>query len=275
MIKYTLKLLWYFIKSIIFGFFIYAFIDWATPKVLYFSWWQLLMPLIFICVYKVLLSYWNSYGRSRLYMGLSKKACFFSIPYLIFGAFSIIEPWKNGVIHFTSLNWLLAILITYFSFSIFKNSISTILHDSILIKKKVYKKSSDLGNEYAKSICYNGFSFETGQVEWIRDSLKSFRYFKERAIKGDAKAQLTIGLCCYNGIMTFVNYSNAVKWFKKSAEQGLPEAQFILGICYANGTGVKCNDVLASDFLSKAANQGLQKAHNELNKLTKYKDEIL
>lgn len=70
-------------------------------------------------------------------MGLSKRACFFSIPYLIFGVFSIIEPWKNGVIHFTSLNWLLAMLITYFSFSIFKNSISTILHTFIFLKKEV------------------------------------------------------------------------------------------------------------------------------------------
>ena len=267
MIEYTLKLLWYFIKSIIIGFFVYAFINWATPQVLYFTWWQLLIPLIFICVYKVLLLYWNSYGRYRLYMGLSKRACFFSIPYLIFGVLSIIEPWKNGVNHFSCLNWLLAMLITYFSFSIFKNGIGTILHDFILMKKKVYRKSSDLGNEYAKAIYYNGISVKTGQVEWIRDSVKSFRYFKRHAIKGDAKAQLTIGLCYYSGIMTFINYSNAVKWFRKSAEQGLPKAQFILGICYANGTGVKYNEILASDFLSKAANQGHQKAQNELNKL--------
>ncbi|MBI4623089.1 MAG: sel1 repeat family protein [Verrucomicrobia bacterium] len=60
----------------------------------------------------------------------------------------------------------------------------------------------------------------------------------ERAQKGDADAQLHLGLMYATGRGVVRDSTEAVKWYRKAAEQGNATAQGNLGSFYANGEGV-------------------------------------
>lgn len=83
---------------------------------------------------------------------------------------------------------------------------------------------------------------------------------RTKAEKGDAKAQLSLGLVYAEGTGVAQNDAEAVKWFRKAAELGNAVAQVYLGIEYANGKGgkghVAKNMAEALKWLRKAAEQG-------------------
>ena len=58
---------------------------------------------------------------------------------------------------------------------------------------------------------------------------------ENRAEKGDADAQLDLGLMYYLGEGKGKNNTKAEEWIRKAAEQGQAEAQFNLGFLYSNG----------------------------------------
>ena len=63
---------------------------------------------------------------------------------------------------------------------------------------------------------------------------------KQKAEKGNADAQTTIGFCYDFGIAGFPkDYSEAVKWYKIAAKQGNAGSQHNLGISYFYGKGIK------------------------------------
>ena len=80
--------------------------------------------------------------------------------------------------------------------------------------------------------------------------------FRKAAEKGDAEAQLNLGLCYDNGRGVEKNNFEAAKWFRKSAEQGNVKAQFFLGMCYFSGVGVTKNKFEAVKWFRQAAEQG-------------------
>jgi len=79
---------------------------------------------------------------------------------------------------------------------------------------------------------------------------------KTKAEKGDATAQLHLGLMYGTGDGVQKNQVEAAKWYRKSADQGYAPAQYILGYIYANGEGVEQDDHEALKWARKAADQG-------------------
>src|SRR6266480_1924844 len=80
---------------------------------------------------------------------------------------------------------------------------------------------------------------------------------KANAEKGDAEAQLEMGLIYASGAGVTKDIVKAAKWHRKAADQGLATAQYQLGLDYANGEGVKMNQTEATKWFRKAAEQGL------------------
>ena len=82
----------------------------------------------------------------------------------------------------------------------------------------------------------------------------------EAAKKGDAKAQLELGMRSVKE----KDYAEAVKWFRKAADKGNAEAQCMLGVCYAKGQGVEKDPKQAVGWYRKAADQGQKEAQGNL-----------
>ena len=89
---------------------------------------------------------------------------------------------------------------------------------------------------------------------------KRFDELKARADKGDAQAQLDLGMLYWSGIWVPKDLKRAAKWHRKAAEQGLSRAQYQLGLDYASGDGVEMDKVEAVAWFRRAANQGLMEA---------------
>ncbi len=87
---------------------------------------------------------------------------------------------------------------------------------------------------------------------------------KRKAEKGDAEAQVRLGVCYEAGVRVEQDLPEALKWFRKAAEQGYAPAQIILGHHYANGIGIAKDEVEAVKCYRKAAEQGHTEAQARL-----------
>ena len=85
---------------------------------------------------------------------------------------------------------------------------------------------------------------------------KNFEETKELAEKGDAKAQLKLGLMYDIGRGVPKDWREAAKWYLKAAEQGDTKAQKNLGVMYRSGKGVVKDEKEAVKWYRKAAEQG-------------------
>lgn len=79
----------------------------------------------------------------------------------------------------------------------------------------------------------------------------------QRALAGDATAQLELGRAYEDGKGVPQDEAKAVEWFRKAAEQGNAAAQNSLGVMYAHGRGVERNREEAVRWYRKAAKNGL------------------
>lgn len=86
----------------------------------------------------------------------------------------------------------------------------------------------------------------------------------QKAERGDAVAQFTMGSCYANGRGAPQNYQEAVKWYYLSAKQGYAPAQNRLGFCYYRGLGTPQNYTEAVLWYRKAAIQGNSAAEDNL-----------
>lgn len=64
------------------------------------------------------------------------------------------------------------------------------------------------------------------------EEVKVFEGFKALAERGDAEAQLNLGLCFDNGSDVAKDQIQAVSWYRKAADQGYAKAQDQLGTRY-------------------------------------------
>ncbi len=87
---------------------------------------------------------------------------------------------------------------------------------------------------------------------------------REKAEKGDARAQFTLGQTYAIGIGIPKNDTEAVKWYRKAADQGVSQAQFQLGESYRFGDGVPKDDAEAVKWYRQAADKGLSSAQFHL-----------
>jgi TPR repeat protein len=79
------------------------------------------------------------------------------------------------------------------------------------------------------------------------------RWLRMGATRGDADAQLWLGVGYEQGWFGVTDYREALKWLRKAAAQGQPTAQFCLGQMYEDGEGVPESDSLAAGWYRKAA----------------------
>ena len=100
---------------------------------------------------------------------------------------------------------------------------------------------------------------------------ESYQALAPLAAKGDAKAQVYIGVMYYNGQGVKESNKEAFNWFQKAAKQGNAQGQYELAQMYIFGFGVPSNetepDKKAIDLYTKAANQGHADAQYELGVL--------
>jgi len=89
------------------------------------------------------------------------------------------------------------------------------------------------------------------------------------ADKGNAEAQLFVGVMYDNGEGVPVDYRQAVLWYGKAAEQGNANAQYNLGMMYANGLGVPQDAVQTLKWFNLAALSGDQTYVNAAKQVEK------
>lgn len=95
----------------------------------------------------------------------------------------------------------------------------------------------------------------------------SLASLREKAEKGDAKAQYELGRVYANGTGVEKNTMEALKWFRSSAEQGYAAGQNGLGWMYQFGEGVPEDYQQALRWFRLAADQGEPKAMANLGKM--------
>ena len=81
--------------------------------------------------------------------------------------------------------------------------------------------------------------FQTGLSAFnAGDYASAFADWWPLAVKGDAKAQASLGFLYYAGKGVGRDDRKALVWFSRAAEAGQPTAQFFLGLQYFYGRGV-------------------------------------
>jgi uncharacterized protein len=91
----------------------------------------------------------------------------------------------------------------------------------------------------------------------------------ERAEKGNAEDQFTVGLMLLRGDGVSQNYGEAMKWFERAAKQNHAGAELNLGLLYKNGRGVLQDFSTASQWFERAARRGHPEAEYQLGTLYK------
>ncbi len=91
----------------------------------------------------------------------------------------------------------------------------------------------------------------------------------ERAKKGNAEDQYTVGLMSLQGDGIQQSYGDAIKWFHAAAAQGHTGAEVNLGLLYKSGRGVLQDYNSAAQWLQKAAAKGNPEAEYHLASLYK------
>ena len=92
----------------------------------------------------------------------------------------------------------------------------------------------------------------------------------ERALAGDAGAQLGLGFAYDTGRGVVRNLDEAAKWYRLAADQGLAQAQHNLGVMYATGEGLPLDPAQAVGWYLLAAIQGHRDA--QVNLATHYEE---
>ena len=81
----------------------------------------------------------------------------------------------------------------------------------------------------------------------------------DQAERGDARAQVYLGLMHFNGTGVAEDDAASFDWFRRSAEQGYAEGQFQLGFMYAFDYGVPADETApmerAAQWFRAAADQ--------------------
>lgn len=91
---------------------------------------------------------------------------------------------------------------------------------------------------------------------------------KNAADKGNAVAQVVVGLLYEGGELVEQDYQKARLWYEKAAQQDDASAYFRLGLLYDNGYGVQKDQDQAKKFFESACTKGLQEgcdAYTRLN----------
>jgi TPR repeat protein len=98
------------------------------------------------------------------------------------------------------------------------------------------------------------------RISAIAFSNEEWAALVEKAEKGDAETQWTVGCVYYDGLHRPKNDKQAAQWFLEAAMRGHTEAQIALGSCYELGEGVPKDTLTAYALYSVA---GIKAAENK------------
>ena len=105
--------------------------------------------------------------------------------------------------------------------------------------------------------------YEEGMAAYNKGNFEeAARLYRLSADKGNANAQIKLGLMYEIGFGIRQDYKEAVRLYTLSANQGNAKGQLHLGLMYVMGQGVKLDKTKAYNWWSKAAKQGESKAQN-------------
>ncbi|TGU71215.1 sel1 repeat family protein [Geomonas terrae] len=91
-----------------------------------------------------------------------------------------------------------------------------------------------------------------------------FKGIKKLAEKGDAEAQMKVGVMLSAGVGVEQDLLEGLKWYQKSADQGYPEGEWNLAFVYIRGEIVPQDFKKAFGLMQKAADAGLADAQYDL-----------
>jgi uncharacterized protein len=100
-----------------------------------------------------------------------------------------------------------------------------------------------------------------------RDYVRAVALLAPLAERGDAVAQLKLGIIYFRGKVGSPDHPAALRWFTKAAKNGQAEAQFQLGRMYRDGLGANVEGKLAEYWFERAADKGTPRAINALGAL--------
>jgi len=109
--------------------------------------------------------------------------------------------------------------------------------------------------------CVTYADYQAGEDALVRgDYETALKEWRPLAEKGNAKAQVSLGIMYSQGQGVPQDYVEAVKWVRLAAEQGSAGAQYNLGRMYFEGLGVPQDWILALMWTNLAAAQGHEAA---------------
>jgi uncharacterized protein len=120
----------------------------------------------------------------------------------------------------------------------------------------------------AKSQFSLGLMYAKGEGV-AQNKKKAVEWCIKSAVQGYVEAQYNLGILYANGDSVEKDMRKAVNWYTKAAEQGHAEAQLNLGLCYMTGDGIEINRILAHKWWVKSASQGNKTAQENLDLLCK------
>ena len=89
-----------------------------------------------------------------------------------------------------------------------------------------------------------------------KDDKEAVSWFRKAADQGDVDAQYSLAGMYRKGWGATQDHAEAVRWYRLASKQGDAEAQYWLGVMYDNGSGVDKNLREAARLYRKAADQG-------------------
>ena len=98
----------------------------------------------------------------------------------------------------------------------------------------------------------------------------SYRQVATRAARGDAEAELLMGLRYAEGNGVIKNDKEAARWFEKAARHGNADAQYRYGLALREGRGVVQDYQAALHWIEQPARRGHSYAQHSLGELYRY-----
>lgn len=148
----------------------------------------------------------------------------------------------------------------------FDEGIAALETGNFMIALREFRPLAEKGNANAQLGL--GLMYAEGKGV-AQDYKEAVNWIRKAAMQGDVDAQYSLGAMYFNGRGLAQDHKEAVNWFHKAATQGDASAQYNLGFMYAQGQGVAKNYVVAYALLNTAAvtNPGARNKHSMFTKM--------
>jgi TPR repeat protein len=111
-----------------------------------------------------------------------------------------------------------------------------------------------------------GLAFEFG--DGVQTNMQqAMLWYRLAADRGDPVAQTDLGYLYETGVSGLIDAAQAAQWYTRAAVSGLARAKYNLGVLYLEGAGVQKNEEEAAHWIAEAADDGCPTAMMALSHL--------